>query len=222
MLYAMSKKRQRVKRPHDELVRELNEQIALLIRSCSSFDEGFNPIGKHIALSLRVFLHHHGQSQSLLQQLKLRSLQFMDTAHDLNPKNYLTDCPLTIMRFGLGNAHYFALCQLGGGPLGERWLPFERWWNNNVIKDNKGRFFNRRDLVLNVANTDGGGHVDPTLDEAYLALSRNNSLGWVINEGDVQKPFPPPVMACLRQIAHEILETLKKKIGSNIVVDYSV
>jgi len=75
--------------------------------------------------------------------------------------------------------------------------------------------------VLNVANTDGGGHVDPALDEAYLDLSRNNSLGWVINKGDVQRPFPPPVMACVRQIAHEVLETLKKKGGPNVLVSYA-
>jgi hypothetical protein len=213
--------KKRVNRPRGELVRELNDQIALLVHACNSFDKGLEPIGKHIALSLRVLLHHHGQSQALLQQLGLRSKRFMDTAHDLNPKNLLTDCPLTVMRMGSGDRH-LALCQVGGGPLGERWLPFEKWWNNSVIKDDKGRFFNRRDLILNVANTDGGGHVDPTLDEAYLDLSRNNSLGWVIVEGNVQKPFPPPVMACLRQIAHEVLETLKKKGGQNIVVEYSL
>ena len=216
------RKKKRVNRPHGELVRELDDQIALLVHACKSFDTGLETIGKHIALSLRVLLHHHGQSQALLQQLGLRSKRFMDTAHDLNPKNLSTDCPLTIMRLGSGSDRYLALCQVGGGPLGVRWLPFEKWWNNNIIKDNKGRFFNRRDLILDVANTDGGGHVDPTLDEAYLDLSRNNSLGWVITKGDVQEPFPPPVMACLRQIAHEVLETLKKKGGQNIIVDYAV
>lgn len=213
--------KKRVNRPRGELVRELNDQIALLVHACNSFDNGLEPIGKHIALSLRVLLHHRGQSRALLEQLGLRSKRFMDTAHDLGPTNLLTDCHLTVMRVGSGSRH-LALCQVGGGPLGERWQPFEKWWNNSVIKDDKGRFFNRRDLILNIANTDGGGHVDPTLDEAYLDLSRNNSLGWVITEGNVEKPFPPPVMACLRQIAHEVLETLKKKGGQNIVVDYSV
>ena len=78
----------------------------------------------------------------------------------------------------------------------------------------------RRDLIMNVVNTDGGGHVDPTLDEAYLDLSRNNSLGWILEKGDVQEPFPPPVMACIRQVAHEVLETLKKKCSQQVIVDY--
>lgn len=219
----MSRKPKRIKRPAGELAIELNEQIALLINACESYDNGLEPIGKHIALSLRVLLHHQGQSKALLHQVGLRSKRFMDTAHDLNPKNLSTDCALTVMRLVAGGqSRHLALCQAGGGPLGDRWITFEKWWNNNVIKDDQGRYFNRRNLVLNVANTDGGGHVDPTLDAAYLDLSRNNSLGWIITTGDVQRPFPSPVMACLRQIAHEVLKTLTKIGGPNAVIQYNV
>jgi hypothetical protein len=148
----------RVKRTRADLLAELRDQIHLLVHACRSFDGGLEPIGKHIALSLRVLLHHHGQSQALLQ----------------------------------------------------------------VVKDNKGRFFNRRELVLNIADTDGGAHVDPGLDAAYADLSRNNSLGWNIVEGDVQRPFPPPTMACIRQIAHEVLKTLQRKAGDHVAFDYAV
>jgi hypothetical protein len=218
----MSQKQKRVPRPKGELHKELNEQLSLLAHACQSFDNGLESIAKHIALSLRVLLHQHGQSQSLLEQLGLRSKRFMDTAFDLNPRNLLTECPLTIMQLSAGEAKYLSLCQAGGGPRGFRWVTFPEWWNNSIIKDDKGRFFNRRQLILNVANTDGGGHVDPTLDEDYMDLSRNNSLGWVITQGDIQKPFPPPVMACIRQIAHELLETLRVKADSVIVVPNAV
>lgn len=212
----MSKKRSRVRRQPSELRHELNEQLQLLERACQSFDSGFEPIGKHMALSLRVLLHQSSNSQALLEQLGLRSKRFMDTAFDLNPKNLLPECPLTAMQVGQVSK-YVALCQIGGGPNKCRWLPFAEWWNNSVIKDDKGRFFNRRELVLNVANTDGGGHVDPTLDEAYMDLSRNNSLGWVLGSGNVQRPFPPPVMACIRQIAYEVIETIQQKAGPWVV-----
>lgn len=109
-----------------------------------------------------------------------------------------------------------------GGIAHERWLPFERWWNDPVIKDERKRYLNRRDLILNVADTDGGAHVDPGLDEAYADLSRNNSLGWILNEGDVVRPFPPPVMPCIRQIAHEVLETLRKKASAVLTIEYVV
>lgn len=210
----------RVKRTKADLLMELQEQVTLLSHACKSYDEGLKPIGKHIALSLRVLLHHHGNSQALLQQLGLRTKHFLDTAGDLNPNNLVTDNPLSVMEFDSGNIDWAPKFVQGKGF--ERWITFPEWWNNKVIKDDKKRFFNRRDLILNVADTDGGAHVDAALDEAYMDLSRNNSLGWMISVGDVQRPFPPPTMPCIRQIAHELLETLKMKAKNEVTVNYSV
>lgn len=89
-----------------------------------------------------------------------------------------------------------------------RSVPFTSWWCDPVLKDVKGRKFSRLDLVSHVADTDGGAHVDPSLDEAYMALSRQNSLGWVL--GDGRTPLEGrPELACARQIAHEVLTTLR-------------
>lgn len=212
-------RKKRVKRPRADIVNELKEQIELLIHACEAFDNGLQPIGKHIALSLRKLLHHHRQSKALLEQLGLRSKRHLDTAGDLNPRNLLTENPLCVMRIGANN-QYLPTCAVGGSPIPARWLPFEKWWNNKVIRDEKGRFFNRRELVLHVADTDGGAHVDPELDEQYMDLSRNNSLGWIIGDGEAGKPFPPPIMACIRQIAHEVLETLKVKAKDVVTINY--
>lgn len=211
----------RVKRSRSDLLQELGDQIALLVNACESFDRGLEAIGKHIALSLRVLLHHHRNSQALLQQLDMRSKRFMDSAGILSESNMLTDCPLCAMRIG-SNEAYLPLCAVGGGPMGTRWIPFEEWWNNSVVKDNMNRRFNRRDLILHVADTDGGAHVDPALDAAYADFSRNNSLGWTINvRNDVQRPFPPPTLACIRQIAHELLKTLQEKYPGVVTVAYA-
>jgi len=71
--------------------------------------------------------------------------------------------------------------------------------------------FCRRDLILNVADTDGGAHVDPDLDEAYTDLSRKNSLGWMFFVGNIEETFiGRPELACMRQIAEEVLITLRK------------
>ena len=214
-------RKKRIKRPKADIINELNEQLVLLIHACHSFDNGLQPIGKHIALSLRKLLHHHGQSKALLEQLGLRSkMLFLDTAGDLNPNNLLTENPLCVMRIGASKNQYIPCCLVGGTPIPARWLPFEKWWNNNVIKDNKGRFFSRKQLILHVADTDGGAHVDPELDEQYMDFSRKNSLGWVIGDGNIEKPFPPPTMACIRQIAHEVLETLKIKAKNLVTIEY--
>ena len=212
----------RVKRSRPDLIEEQSEQIKLLCHACSSFDGGLTPIGKHIALSLRLLLHHHGNSRALLEQLDLRTNHFLESAPDLNPRNFLTDCPLCVMHFGGGETKFIPLCSGGDSPYAPRWVKFDIWWNRKIIKDNRNRTFNRRELILNVADTDGGAHVDPALDEAYMDLSRNNSLGWIITEGNIQRPFPAPTMACLRQIAHEVLETLKVKARGYVLVSYAL
>lgn len=81
-----------------------------------------------------------------------------------------------------------------------------------MLKDNKGRFMSRFDIVSHIANSDGGAHVDPELDEAYMALSRQNSLGWHFTKCDIVEAIVGrPELACVRQIAHEVLETLKQR-----------
>jgi hypothetical protein len=80
-----------------------------------------------------------------------------------------------------------------------------------VIEDSAGRHFSRRDLVLAVANKDGGAHVDPQLDDSYVALSRMNSIGFAwIGPNGVSEPLDSPVPASVRQIAYEVAQTLER------------
>jgi hypothetical protein len=78
-----------------------------------------------------------------------------------------------------------------------------------VIKDQAGLKFCRRELILHVADTDGGAHIDPELDEQYLALSRANSLGWVFRKEDIVRSLEgKPELACVRKIANEVRLTI--------------
>ena len=202
-------KQKRVQRPNDELKRELVEQLQLLRHSCQAFDAGLEAVAKHISLSLRVLLHHHGQSRALLDQLGLRGGRYLTSAPPLDPKNLLTECNLVLMHVGPTGARYLPLVAAGGLPFSLQPIPFVDWWNNPVLKDNRGRMFCRRELVLNVADTDGGAHVDPELEEAYMAISRENSLGWVFSIGGEDSALEGrPELACMRQIAHELLATI--------------
>lgn len=205
-------KRSRVSRPKGELERELREQVELLEHACTSYDAGLEAIGKHIALSLRVLLHHKGNSRSLLEQLQLRDGYFYDSAGALNPKNLISECNLVMMRVGSDGGSYLPLVAAGEPPFPPSLVRFAEWWNEPVLKDGKGRFLCRRELICNVADTDGGAHVDPELEEAYMDLSRNNSLGWVFRSNDITEPMKGrPELACIRQIAHELLLTLRRR-----------
>ncbi len=184
----------------------------LLQHACDSYDKGLDSIGKHISLSLRVLLHHWRQSRSLLEQLGLRNKRFFDSAGPLNPNNLLTECNLVGLQVSTADGgKYLATVQMGELPIAPQKKPFAEWWNDPVLKDDKGRFFSRRELVENVANTDGGAHVDPDLEKAYMDLSRNNSLGWIFSDGNIEQALSGrPELACMRQIAHEVLLTLKE------------
>jgi hypothetical protein len=90
-----------------------------------------------------------------------------------------------------------------------RKIPFAEWWTNTIATDTKNRTFNRHELIGHVADTDGGAHVDPGLEEKYLDLSRRNSLGAMT--GPSAGPLtavPEPHLPALRTIAHEVLLTL--------------
>ena len=205
-------KKKRVRRPKAELKKELKDQIALMKMSCRAYDDGLKAAAKHLALNLRVLLHHHGNSNALLHQLGLLSIRFFDSAGPVNPNNLLTTCNLIVTRLGSDGAEHMAAIEVGGGPFPGRWLRFPDWWGQTAIVDNKQRRFNRRELVLHVTDTDGGAHVDPELDEAYLELSRLNSLGWVFSNSGDAIPLNDPVLPCIRQITHELFVTLEKKV----------
>jgi hypothetical protein len=115
----------------------------------------------------------------LLEQLDLRSgYRFADTAGKINPKNLLTECNLVGYSMNSEGSRCLPGVALGNFGREPSFVPFSEWWTERVLRDNKLRTMSRMDLVLNVADTDGGAHVDPELDETYMAVSRSNSLGW--------------------------------------------
>ena len=76
-------------------------------------------------------------------------------------------------------------------------------------------------MVLTVANKEGGTHIDPKLDEAYANLSRFNSLGWKVFMSGVEKDFNnTPVLPSIRQIAHEVLKTLKDEFPDLTLIEF--
>ena len=199
-------------RPSGELAKELVEQLGLLKLSCGLYDQGNQDVARYIALSLRVLLYSHRHSRALLDQVGARSIRFLDSAGPLNPRNLLTECNLVGARISDTGIYNLPKVALGIDTFITRRIPFFNWWNDPVLKDNANRNMNRMKLVLEIANTDGGAHVDPDLDEVYMALSRENSMGWHFfdSEGNQSLPIGRVEFACVRQIAHETLSTINR------------
>jgi hypothetical protein len=86
---------------------------------------------------------------------------------------------------------------------------FSDWWTRPVVKDIKGRSFSRMDLVKEVRDTDGGGHLDPRLSESYADFKNGKYMGWLLKTAIGFDPVQHPHLVCIRQIAHETLLTLQ-------------
>lgn len=190
-----------------ELQAHLDEQLQFIEASTASFDAGFESEAKRLAVAIRVLLHDTPQSHSLLGQLGLKSGTFLDSALPYDPNNPASYHGL--ISFGGTSKKIDYQAHLDEAPSSKR-VPFEDWWTSPVIADQKDQIFCRRDIILTASNQDGGAHVDPKLDDAYAALSRHNSLssfGMKVDGSAV--PIPNPERATIRQIAHEILKSLK-------------
>jgi hypothetical protein len=200
----MSAKR---KRTTEELERLLGEQLSFLEGSAAAFDAGFEGEAKRLAVAIRVLLHNTPQSHALLVQLGGVPSTFVDTAADDAPGNLVAFGGLVSVHVNPGPARYLAM--LDDAPQ-RKSVPFDKWWNDSVFRDGQGESLSRRNLVLAAANQDGGAHVDPSLNETYAQLSLDNSMGLMTvgPDGD-QVPMPGPEGAALRQIAHELLCTLR-------------
>jgi hypothetical protein len=94
-----------------------------------------------------------------------------------------------------------------------RYTSFEKWWNTDIVLvDSKRNIFTRRKIVCEIANTDGGAHVDPSLKEPYYDVSQANSLGWIHHDErtGIDRVLNDPIPPCIRQISYETLLTFNK------------
>jgi len=201
----------------DDLEQHLQDHLEFLQSSADAFDEGKVGEAKRLAVSLRVLFHDSGSSASLLGQLGRLDAKFLSTAFPINEKSLVSYSGLIVM--GVGTDKYLAM--LDDVPF-KNWLDFVQWWSEPAFVDDKKETLSRKNLVLAVANQDGGAHVDPSLNETYARLSRHNSLGWVWGDGRTERPMQKPERAAIRQIAHEALASLipgyAKKIAHDVPI----
>jgi hypothetical protein len=97
-------------------------------------------------------------------------------------------------------------------PVGT--FPFSEWWEMPIIINQiTGVELTRKLAILELANTDGGAHVDPGLNPPYRKLSRDNGMGWQVSpQTDAPLVRTNPAFPTVRQITHEVLWTLRQQL----------
>ncbi len=197
-----------------EILDHLKNQIAFMKQSASSYDNGFEDEAKRLAVVIRVLVHDTSQSTSLLTLLSKKNIKLYDSTAPYHPQSLAPYHGLIMIRASSEHGASYVAPLDGGAPSRSRTtkIPFRMWWEGMfVIKDKDGKTFTRKDLVINTVNKDGGAHIDPNLDVDYAKLSRFGSLGWKFFRNDIEEPdfMHNPILPSVRQIAHEVLKTLK-------------
>ena len=196
------------KQSKEDLEQHLKDIIEALELSSKAFDEGHIGEAKRLAASIRVLVHDTNLSKSLLDQLNLKNNKFYDTSLPTNKNISSTYNGLVGINLTNDEVKYIALLDELPPDNPPRWISFDEWWNKVIFIDTQGVETTRKDLVLAVANKDGGAHIDPVLDEKYANLSRRNSLAWRYTNSKGDFPMEGPENVSIRQMAHEILKTL--------------
>ena len=205
----------RIQLSPSEFENHLKVQISFLETSANSFDAGAEEEAMRLAVAIRVLVHETKSSHSLLGQMG-KNLEFYDTSSDLDPQNVLAHGGLITILTGPYQTRYVA--RLDNFPINAvKRIDFDSWWNKPVFVDKQGRKLTRKNLILTSANQDGGAHVDPYLEKKYANLSRNG-LDMIVNHGAGEKLLDKPERVAIRQIAHEVLKTLKP--GYNKTIKY--
>lgn len=186
------------------------EQMNFMRASCEAFDRGNEIESKRLATSVRVLLHTTNRSRSLLAQLHMEMIPFYTTNPRWDPTNLAP--------------HMYLMQRLTGGKGGDfyaplddrpphllRWIPFTNWWSEYLFDDRQARSLKRSELVLTLANKEGGAHVDPELNEQHESLKHHGGFGYVAIIAEQKLPFEGDLIAqAMRQVAHEVITTLMR------------
>lgn len=200
-------------RPREELVRLFNGHKKALIASCAGFDAGEDWEAERLATTVFTLVFDGPPIYSLLSQLDvLDSLKFVSSGRMQAPPGF--PAPTVAMPSLLMTSSGRFLPKLGRGPPPlYRNVSFEDWWTNELIYQEKASGqLNRKRLVFALRHQDGGGHVGDLTDNIYVHLK--GGAGWQVRHKDGStEPVSNLVATSMRQIAWEVLETLKRLDG---------
>lgn len=200
------------------------EVITYLQRLCDDYDNGNTFAIVLVAVLLRTLLKTKGDTKSVLHQLGQDSISFLDTRIPEGSFSYWTFsaniCNHTFIAQNVYGGLLSKLVTNGEKGLNldyhpllgkNKWaqmLSFNDWYTAIVFKDQKFEL-SREDCINIVADKDGGAHLDKRIPAKYSCFREPTALQFII-DGQIAVFNQNPVYVSLRQIAWEVLESLKR------------
>lgn len=196
----------------------LRQQIGFLETSCQAFDNGHEDEALRIATTLRVLVHDTGNSTSLLEQLGLKdTMKFIDSATPIDPvpTDKMLDGRAVMAMSGMPGLFAISFTREGTkflapqsrAPYSRGPISFRDWWTSECIPGHNGASYSRSWLVKQMANREGGAHVDPEISHPYNNL-QNTSMGMTVHSNGINDFVNSAGNVSIRQVAWEILESL--------------
>lgn len=208
-----------MKRSLSNLNEALEQQLSFLQNSCKLFDSGEEHEAIRIAAIIRILVHDTAKSKSLFSQLSLKEhINFIDSASPFGPVA-IGDLHEGRQVFAVsGMPGLFAISptrqgvrlvpQLQMGLYAKGQTDFNDWWNKECIPGNEAVRHSRKWLIIQMANKEGGAHVDPEISKGYSHL-KVSDMGMTVHANGVEGFINSPANVSVRQIAWEIFESLK-------------
>ncbi len=195
------------------------EFLDLLHCLCENYDHSEKDIlSLSISTAIRVLVHDTKFSISLLSHLGKKNVLFLSTNHvHQNQPIHLG----LVRRINVGvndgkggEAKYWPLCdeRYFSAPKESQFIEFNAWWNEEKVFESVESSLTRRDLILSVANKDGGAHFETKVQKKYDDFRHSWSGGSTLvgnNSGHLRGYDNMPIYPAVRQIGHELLSTLK-------------
>lgn len=222
------------KQTRDELKQQFEEQIGFLQQSCKLYDQGRVAEAKRLSVTLRILLNDEGRGTSLFKQLEMKQLNFYNSAKSLPPSTTAFQQSEALLIGSDIVAGVFVPLYSHAKDLASL-VDFNTWWNMPVLLTaDRSEALSRKEIIISMANKDGGAHVDRQLDSKYARFSRLSGMGHLTAQnvplgpnGELPQSLagvhfervPLAEYATVRQIAHEVLETLNRQIETPMILN---
>ncbi len=204
----------------DNPLEDRYEEFVELVNSlCKAYDsQGNDAIALSISTAIRVLVHDTNKSTSLLKHLDKKDQKYLSTT---SPKNKREEVYLALVRrinSGVkdgvgGEAKYWPLCDERYFSVENEgnYINFNDWWSEEKIFKSSKYCLTRKEIVLSVANKDGGAHFDTKVQEKYDNFRKTWSGGSSLvgtKSGIIRGYDNIPTYPAVRQIAYELLSSL--------------
>lgn len=216
---------------------QLEQQVSLLVDSCHSYDNGKFIHSKLLSNIIRTIVKDvdkptpRTRTKSLLFHLNCKqTMKFYNTGYEaIDPQININlvgiaHIPNNLPTIKRQSDNIYLPLLDNSQQIDVRWLKFDDWWNSKIIVYKSKSLditITRKSIVMTMAEQDGGTHVDSKEDVEmdYLALATATKSLFHTVRGGRETPIINLHYALVRQIAHELIISLRKEF--NFDIDYT-